>query len=260
MSNAIQNKLLHYEVPAPDGVWDRIAASLDETLSPALAEKLYQYEQLPAPSVWQNISNQLERAPAEKSRMISVFSRYRTPLRYSGAAAILIFLTVLSSLFISKKTESEVPAETVTSNTPVKEDTVRIPKNSSNSNENAVVVSRAGSKAPENLNAAATSDRRSKRAETARSISIAESYAPKRPQTQPVAASSFTADKYMIYSDGDGNAVRLPKKIFSAFACPTGDADCKQRLQMLRERFAESAVTADFTGLLEILKSLQENQ
>jgi hypothetical protein len=64
----------------------------------------------------------------------------------------------------------------------------------------------------------------------------------------------------MIYSDGDGNAVRLPKKIFSAFACPTEDIKCKQRLQQLREKFAESAMTADFTGLLQILKSLQENQ
>jgi hypothetical protein len=64
----------------------------------------------------------------------------------------------------------------------------------------------------------------------------------------------------MIYSDGDGNVVRLPKKLFNAFACPTGDISCKQRLQQLREKFAESAVTADFNGLLQILKSLQENQ
>ena len=64
----------------------------------------------------------------------------------------------------------------------------------------------------------------------------------------------------MIYSDDDGNAIRLPKKIFSAFACPTEDLICKRRLQQLREKFAASAMTTDFNGVLQILKSLQENQ
>jgi hypothetical protein len=63
-----------------------------------------------------------------------------------------------------------------------------------------------------------------------------------------------------MYSDGDGNVVRLPKKIFNAFACPTEDVMCKQKLQRLKEKFAASAMTADFTGVLQILKSLQENQ
>ena len=83
---------------------------------------------------------------------------------------------------------------------------------------------------------------------------------PMQAERNEMVGASTTADKYMIYSDGNGNAIRLPKKIFSAFACPTDNFDCKQRLQELREKFAASATTADFNGLLEILKSLQENQ
>jgi hypothetical protein len=256
MSSLLQNKLLQYEFQPPEGVWDKIAASLDQNISPAVSEKLYQFEESPSPAVWQKIISTLDTV-TEKAKVVPFYTRYRRPLKYSGAVAIFIFLAVLTSLLISKKTESELPAEGLVINQQAtKKDTVTILRDSKEANPVTPTIEKNHSE-PSIAKAKVSKTRKSS---TANSIALAEDLLPKQAQRTSMIGSSFNADNYMIYSDGDGNAVRLPKKLFSAFACPTDNIDCKQRLQRLREKFAESAMTADFTGLLQILKSLQENQ
>jgi cytoskeletal protein RodZ len=250
----LQNKLLNYEVQPPEGVWNKIAASLDETVSVSLSEKLYHYKEEPSSKVWDKINTRLDRVK-EQSKVIPLFVKYRRPLKYSGAVAIFIFLAIMTSLLISKKTESELPEHNaVSSSTVLKKDTSKTDSKETNSttanteknnSENSIAkskISRTGSGSNQN------------------SFSFAENFLPKQAERNETVSSSLSSDKYMIYSDDDGNAIRLPKKIFNAFACPTDDLACKQKLQKLREKFAESAMTADFTGVLQILKSLQENQ
>jgi hypothetical protein len=256
MSNPIQNKLLNYEVQPPEDVWDKIAASFED-VSHSLAEKLFQYEEAPSAAVWKNIEGQLNEA---ERKPISIFSRQRKLFRYSGAAAAFIVIAISVSLLISKKTESELSAAGITSNKTTTKDTTKKTDQKQDEAESNSVSQTTIDKDTQLLTASKTKTTHSKKNETEGTLSMRDNYLPEKAQKAYVSNSSFTSDKYMIYSDGEGNAVRLPKKIFNAFACPTGNADCKQRLQMLREKFAESAVTADFTGLLEILKSLQENQ
>jgi hypothetical protein len=254
MSSPLQNKLLHYEVPPPEGAWDKIAVSLDENISLTLSEKLFQYEEVPSSKVWQKINAQLNNEVYDQVKVVPLFIKYRRPLKYSGAVAVFIFLAVLTSLLISKKTESELPAQGVAKT--VKKDTSE-PNTEVNQNS-SIAQSKEINKTDRLI--AKSKVQRAKSKDDHNSYSIAEDLLPHQAYRNEVVSSSVPSDKYMIYSDGDGNAVRLPKKIFSAFACPTEDIKCKQRLQQLREKFAESAMTADFTGLLQILKSLQENQ
>ena len=256
MDSQLQNKLLHYEVQPPKGVWNKIAASLDENISHAVSEKLYQYEEEPSPLVWQNISTQLDSSVPEKTKVVPFYIRYRRPLKYSGAVAIFICLAVLTSLLISKKTESELPAEGVVNNS-IKKDTPETPVDSEE--KNSITQLREKNKSDHLIAKSKVS--RIKKEEFSNSyLSTFESFLPQQAERNKIVTSSVASDKYMIYSDGDGNVVRLPKKIFNAFACSTDDMICKQRLQHLKEKFAASAMTADFTGLLQILKSLQENQ
>jgi hypothetical protein len=132
-------------------------------------------------------------------------------------------------------------------------------KSTAEPEENNSVAQRSTKDQPDRIVARAKTSRdRNKEPEP--TFSFIESFLPKQAERNEMISSSVSPDKYMIYSDGDGNVVRLPKKVFSAFACADQDIICKQRLQQLREKFASSAMTADFTGLLEILKSLQENQ
>jgi hypothetical protein len=256
MSSQLQNKLLHYEVQPPEGVWNKIAASLEEDISLSLSEKLYQYKQDPQPSVWQNIVTQINRTIPEKIKVVPFYIRYGRPLKYSGAVAIFIFLAVVTSLLISKKTESELPAQSIVQNNPVKKDSAKMPTNSEENNSSTQEKENSD---PE-LTIAKSKVSKRRKEETSTSFSFIENLLPRQAERNEIVNSSIDANKYMIYSDEDGNVIRLPKKIFSAFACPTEDLICKQRLQQLREKFAASATTADFTGLVQILKSLQENQ
>lgn len=256
MNNPLQNKLLHYEALPPEGVWDKITASLNENLSPALSEKLYQYQEEPSPEIWQNISSKLNASDRKEAKLVPFYVRYRKPLKYSGAIAVFVFLAMITSLLISKKTESEVPVDrVVNTHTSVKKDSA---KNNGAKENNS--VSQVIEKNTSEQLIAKTKTVKAAAEENENSVSFTEDLLPQKATRTTVVSSSFNSDKYMIYSDGDGNAVRLPKKIFSAFACPSNNADCKQRLQMLREKFAESAMTTDFTGILQILKNLQENQ
>lgn len=256
MSSQLQNKLLHYEAPPPEGAWNKIAASIEENISVSVSQKLYQYEEEPSSAIWKNIVVQLNSESPEKTKVVPFYSRYRKPLQYSGAAAIFIFLAVLTSLLISKKTESELPAEGIVQNNLIKQDSAKTPVDTENNNSSAPEKE---NRKPEPIIAKSKTSK-GHQTETQSSISYIESFLPRQAERNESMNPSIYADKYMIYSDDEGNVIRLPKKIFSAFACATEDLICKQRLQKLREKFAASATTADFTGVLQILKSLQENQ
>jgi hypothetical protein len=164
---------------------------------------------------------------------------------------------VLTSLFISKKTESEVPPQGIESSVATKKDTS---KPSEISKENNSVAELSEKNKPEHLIARSKVSRIRQEEYQSSRVSSFESFLPQQAEKNEMVSSSISSDKYMMYSDDDGNVVRLPKKIFDVFACPTEDISCKLRLKQLKEKFAQSATTADFTGLLQILKSLQENQ
>lgn len=257
MSNELQHKLFSYEVPPPEGVWNKITASLNKDISFTLSEKLFQYEEEPSLTVWQNISSRLDHSVKQEAKVVPFYIQYRRPLKYSGAIAIFIFLAVVTSLFVSKKTESEVPAQGTESSVDTKKDSS---KPSEVSKENRSIAQLSEKNKPEHLIARSKISKiRQEEYQTSSSSSF-ESFLPQQAEKNEVVSSSIPSDKYMMYSDGDGNVVRLPKKIFNAFSCPTEDIVCKQKLQLLKEKFAASAMTADFAGLLQILKSLQENQ
>lgn len=256
MSSQLQHKLLNYEAPPPEGVWNKITASLDENILLTLSRKLYQYEAEPSVTVWQTISSQLDNSVKQEAKVVPFHIRYRRPLKYSAAVAIFALIALVTSLFVSKKTESEVPAQGVASSV-IKKDSTNSPVESKEENS---VAQLSGTNKPEHLIARSKISSIKQDEYQSSSSSSFESFLPQQAERNEMVSSSIPSDKYMIYSDGDGNVVRLPKKIFSAFACPAEDIMCKQKLQQLKQKFAASAMTADFTGLLQILKSLQENQ
>jgi hypothetical protein len=90
--------------------------------------------------------------------------------------------------------------------------------------------------------------------------STTDNLVPKIAKRNTVIAFNEDDEKYMAYSREDGNAVKLPKKMFDALTCPTKDVGCLQRIKQLQEKIAASALFADFTGVLDILNNLGENQ
>lgn len=229
MNNPFQNKLLNYEGDPPSGVWNKIESSLNDT-SILQSQNLYDFEAAPPAFVWEKINEQLDKPSGEQAKVVPFFRRYRKPLKYSGAMAFFIFAAIVVSLFISKKTISE---------TPVTNSANRFTKHTTTIDE----VKKKRNQAIYNSEFNSTSK--------TESIS---------PETNEIVAHSFTSGKYIIVTDAEGNAIRLSKKIYGSFACPVNNFNCKERLKKLKEKFASSAVTSDFMGILKILKTLQENQ
>ena len=262
MSSELQNKLLQYEVSPPEKVWDNIAASLDRDIPFTVSERLYQFQQTPPHSAWTAISNNLDQ-PQRGAVVLPFFKRYRRSLKYAGATAAMVFLAVLVSLMVSKKTESEVPIQgqtQVPAGRPQQSNDTAPPQQPEETN---TLLARAG------------------KPEKSQGISFYRGAAMLEPMTMINAVShieqlfpgiaepthalpsrdlSNKYDNYMVYSDDEGHAVRLPKKMYDAIACPNDDLICKQRIKYLQQQVSSAAVTADFTGLLEILNNMKENK
>lgn len=259
MSSQLQNKLLHYGAQPPAEVWGKIAASLDENIITSLSEKLYQYEEVPSSQIWNKIETQLEETTKEKTKVVPFYIRYSRPLKYSGAVAAMIVVAVLVSLLVSKRSESELTTQNINTNTTQPDTNTTVDKNSRE------VISESVSKSLERdgnqTSFSKTRTSRTKKVYYQSSFSLGQHFLPRIVERGPaINPSTIPDDKYMIYSDGNGNAMRLPKKIYNAVACPTDNYDCKRRLKELKEKFISAAVTSDFSGILEILRSLQENQ
>lgn len=259
MSSSFKDKLLQYAPEPPLKVWDEIAKSLDAA-TPALSEKLYQFEVTPPASIWDNINNKLN--DNQPATIVPFFQKYKTVLRYSAAAAILTFIVVTAVFFNQKKETGNM------ANIPAKQQSK---KNNANTGASISDLERGNT-----LLAEAKDDKNN---------ALKNSFAEKQnllhhlpPQTQlgsvefeknfiPVTAEgkktvdAVTAvEKYMVYSDDDGNAMKLPKKLFDFISCAKENILCKEEMQQLQEKFAAADFSNDFTGVLEMLKNLKENQ
>jgi hypothetical protein len=258
MSNQLQNKLLQYEVQPPAELWRKIAESLDEHDASSLSGKLYQYETEPSPGVWNKIEVQLDQ-PGSLKKSSPFYIRYRRPLKYSGAVAAMVVIAVLVSLLFSKKSESNLATDNITTKVIKKDPAKSNLENPVEEIRNSVTRSLQRDQIIPSFSK--TKTLRTKKVNYQSSFLLSEHFLPETVEKGPaITSSSIPGDKYMIYSDGNGNAVRLPKKIYNAVACPTDNFECQRRLRELKDKFVSAAVTSDFNGILEILKSLQENQ
>ena len=106
MKNKFQNKLYNYEAIPAKKVWDKIAASLDEShLSDTFPKKLYNFQSKPPGGIWEKIETSLS---DEKVIVIPDKRRNLAILRYA-AAAILIGIFTITALWIINARKNDVP-------------------------------------------------------------------------------------------------------------------------------------------------------
>ncbi len=258
--NTIRDKMFDYEVPPPQGVWDELSAALDTGTASPFAKKLYDYQEVPRTTNWNSIVSSLSGEPEAK---IPFLRKYRVHMKYSAAAAVFIFLAVLSSLLLSKKTVSEIPSNTVlqqqSSGTIVplpsitqdeKEDP-NFKETITSKNQPVAAVSRNSGKKNSALRQAINGiDRLSFTGDLLPRLAI---------RSTPINFTPHT-EKYMVYSTTEGNAIRMSKKLYELFSCAENDRNCRQRIVLMQEKLAAYALTADFSGVVELLGNLKENQ
>jgi len=253
MSEALQNKLQQYAPQPPEGVWNRIASSLDEEPA-ALGARLQAYEEAPPAHTWAAIARRLGSAPLKQ---VST----QTIIRYA-AAAVCIGLVVFGGLRFFAKGPAEAGLITHEARTPAG---TASPEPAERKATDAPIREPDGITASRTTKGSPHTPRGRNGDRIAAGTSLAarglmENFIPQTAEPKPVIAARPTVEKYMVYSDDLGNAVKLPKKLFDFFACVAEDISCKKQMQHLQQKFAATGFTTDFTGVMEMLQGLKENQ
>ncbi|HYH13671.1 MAG TPA: hypothetical protein VD794_00530, partial [Flavisolibacter sp.] len=77
---------------------------------------------------------------------------------------------------------------------------------------------------------------------------------------------STTTKRYKVVAKEDGKLVRLSQKAFAVFDCAVKatankNIRCKENIESMQEKMATSVIspTGDFAGLIDMIKTLEEN-
>jgi hypothetical protein len=256
MSDQFENRLLHYAPQPPQRVWEFIDKALDEVPASTLSQKLYAFEEVPPADSWDKI--ELGLGSGRPGRVFRV-PQTRNWLRYA-AAAVILFAVLLLTWQTGKRVDSAEIAAAAQKNpdSPVTEQRLATPAADTQHEVAAITV-----------NGKAIQTRYSEKQifksrlhpqpDLLAAVSLRK-FMPRMAYEKQTVATNIPLEKYMVYSDGDGNAMKLPKKLFDFITCVREEVVCQQQMQQLQQRFALTAMTTDFTGVLDIVKNLKENQ
>jgi hypothetical protein len=263
MENQIQNKLSQYELQPPKKAWNEISDALDSGAGSQFSSRLYNYQTQPTEEAWKKINTELNSAERQSATVVPFYKKYARPLKFATAVAAIAVIFLIITIIPGKKTISETPPKDLVQ-TPVKTVTEQPSTTTQSEEEQKQDVSVTHSNNTRNTTHAFFPFRRRayevNTESTYPSIAMLDKVTPDESFSYHDISYSVPVDRYIIYSDDDGNAVRLPKKLFDAFACASDDIPCKQKIKKLQEQAAASATKTDFTGLLDMLKKLEENQ
>lgn len=246
MDSNLQNKLQQFSAPPPDGVWDKIAGALEEE---TFSQRLYQYEENPPVAAWRGIEKELAGAAHSPARVVPFTTRFRKPLRYAAVACIMAVILVTITLTVRR---TEAGAIDAASNTTVPESNTVVTTNSRSAEGTAAMPQQPDRKTTTlQANDPASKDNETLGASAANGSSNRQQAF--RPDTRYA-----SLNEYVFFRDDDGKTRKIAKKLAAYINCKANDSNCQQRLQELRQKMAANAMTTDFTGILDMLRQLQQ--
>jgi len=113
MSDSFSHKILHFEIPPPQEVWNKIADQLEKEFKVgdiAISKKIYDYEINPPSFILENVLSALD----TESSIKKTPRTYALPLRRLAIAAIAIGLTLITWLYISNSESSPTSDHSLT--------------------------------------------------------------------------------------------------------------------------------------------------
>lgn len=230
-------------------MWDAITDALDDQTS-RTADKLRHFEAAPDGRMWQHIEEELDGAATPAQRTIPFYKRYATPLRYAGAAAVLLLVAVTITLFVNKRSDSTRVAVQPSVSQPARQ-----------AAQPAEQTLTEHQSAPTHPQPAHTQPKSSEKLSTSGTTSIATNNA-----TEIKTAPRPAANRYLTVATQTGKAVRLSKKVYPVFDCAEhSDAlerfQCQENIENL-QKMASSLISpsGDFASLMDMIKTLEENR
>ena len=264
MNPELVKKILQYAPEPPAKVWEGISKMLDENLPGDLADKLQQFQAAPPEGTWNKIEEKLGFVNQAPVRKVKFF----TFARIASAAAVILIATA-SIIYWNR---GELP-ETITVNNAGNLSTENKPENSQSSpsdqpgnvepeNKEGDLVAVNPPVIREEKHIAIHRPRPAKQSHVhfAATTTEVHSFIPNQAEEKAIAVSSYPIDKYMVYSDDNGNAMRLSKKLFDLISCVKEEVVCAEHVQQMQYKVANYITTNDFYGLMEMLRNMKENK
>lgn len=254
MNPDIKQKLFNYTEAPPAAAWDGIATALDQ--QPAYAQKLYAFEVTPPEKTWEHVAARL--ATPEKGVV-----PLRTKLfKYAIAAAVLGAIAAGSIFYLKNGTAPNL-ATHPQHNTSDGQNKNTLFDTNTQTGEAADGARNDGTPGNDMVSSMETSVSNQALVQFSPRVRIAKN----RPATRHITIKpeiravidTEVANRYMIATTANGQAVRLPKKAYSDYACANAHANsyCRERISSIQNQMAASVAT-DFTEFIDLLKNLQE--
>ena len=254
MDSGLQKKLTSFEETPPPGVWDKIADALDEEEN--FASRLYNYTAQPPLTAWNNIEKGLDE---EKSvvKIIPFATRFNKIIRVAAAAAILAIIATTAFLVLQRSEDGVAKV----GNTPTIPSTQTITQGSKQSKIGPDPVASA---AVVSIKETPTKQAKFRRRllniiqpqALLTSIAVAGKFIPENVIKEAM-FDDESLDNYMVFTDGAGMTMRMPKKLFPLVSCKDGDRSCRQRIKSLQKKISSASVSTDFGAVLEMLHQVQ---
>jgi hypothetical protein len=257
MDNQLKNKLTRFEAPPPEGAWQKIVERLEEDQH--YAARLYNYTQNPPGALWAKIEAGLD-AEKKAAKVIPFTTRFRTPIRYTAEASVIAVI-LISATLLFKRTEAgaiQAGSDETVPTSPQVVVTPAIRKNNFGPVDSSLTVVPTYATETEVENSSRFKQRLLQLIQPqtiAASLAISGRFIPKKATTKPVCNNEILQN-YMVCSNGKGMAIRVPKKLFSLVQCDDNDPSCEQRIKTLQQKMATASVSADFGGVVEMLRQV----
>lgn len=256
MTESFKHKMQQWAPKPPQEVWEAIEARLDEQLP--FAQKLYEFEATPPAAIWEKIAEQL---PAKNEGAVVRKLKWT---KWAAAAAVL-FVVITGYYFLNPRKDLAPLTVSTGSVLPVpKQETDEVPQTQHNqtpsANNIAVVTSGTEQSVAKSTHPRHSFSRLKELAMDDERAIVSTSFIPDHVTSTSSIAFSDVVEKYMVYSDDDGNAMRVPRQLFESISCIRDEIACKKKKALLQAQLAATTLSTDFTGVLEMLSHLKENQ
>lgn len=276
MSNAIQNKILNYEVTPPDGIWEKIAGALDESeLAHEFPSKLYGAEVLPPVSAWNKIANSLD---ADHEAAIPEHKRISPLLKYAAAAVVIGMLAWGGIQLLNNRSGNKEVVKQELSQ-PEKDNPAPLTNQNNNGPDENIASADNNLPSEEARNDAALEASKktfakldmpvkSRMKEIASGFSFASTSGTERisgifPNDEIITGN--LASRYITLMTPEGNIIRMSKKLTDMVCCVSGEDEndeCKDQMKKWREKIICSPTchsTGSFMDMLDLVQALQDN-
>jgi hypothetical protein len=288
MGDNWNDRIKNTEVNPPANGWNKIAASLDDSLNGLkFPVALYNLEKTPPADAWDKIEAALDE---EKTPVVPLKRHFAIPvfLKYVIAAGLIGVIAFAAIKFFNNDTT--IKADTaLESNNRKSADTIKKTDQTQtatakaqpvqtepDSDEQALEESKHTYARLDMLPVNHRYSSKIKRSLYKFPAQLASSYSEssfvKMPELQyPHRAAvndspDAEADRYLMFKNSDGQFIRISKKLSNLFCCVSGeeqDNNCTDQLKKWREKLAASSFVPspdNFMDILDLVNSLEDNR